>query len=433
VNQNKNKKQHLQQQQPQQQTQQQPQHKHHHQHNHHNKRDIVVEHIGPWSLSLERTEKCIHMYPSGHYCVDVYPYANNPQLNKIESKRIAMDPYTGPKNKKHVTLASQMTITRMNRLQNLVGREIRSMNLTNIDITVSIAVLSVNVTSDWELIRNTVYNNRKVCIDDWCSKNLHIHLVHTKKIDPYPINLLRNVALLYSNGNWLFLYDIDFIPSRNLAEQMAAILPSDYSVWHKKSMYIIPAFDFSLHTECTLNVELNHGIKCAHRVPASKKDIVEAWKKNLVRPFHQQIFKRGHSSTNFGKWLSFPDVSEHPNVPLVYNLPTHNRYYEPYVIFPRDMLVSDDPSGELCSPKFFDRGLNKIVCIQRLKILGLRFKVSTQSYLVHFLEKGEKKPTRLNQMEGRDDLHKKLQREWVSKYGASRVKKHFETEQINWN
>ena len=60
---------------------------------------------------------------------------------------------------------------------------------------------------------------------------LQIHLVVGKPTDPYPINLLRNIALENGRRNdapLVAVYDVDFIPSPSLCETIMSWNSVDY-------------------------------------------------------------------------------------------------------------------------------------------------------------------------------------------------------------
>jgi len=105
----------------------------------------------------------------------------------------------------------------------------------------------------------------------------------------YPQNHLRNSARKAAQTYFVFLTDIDIVPSGGLAQKLDEFLKSPGRVCNGKCAYVIPTYE--LDDRATF--------------PWSKKDLIRLSKKGLARPFHQKVFIYNQFATNFSR-LVYP-------------------------------------------------------------------------------------------------------------------------------
>ncbi|CAH1128586.1 unnamed protein product [Ceutorhynchus assimilis] len=98
---------------------------------------------------------------------------------------------------------------------------------------------------------------------------------------PYPQNLLRNLARKNCHTKFLFLTDVDIIPSRGMAEHLNAFLESEKC--DGKCAYVVPTY------------ELDERVL----FPPNKTDLIRMANKGLARPFHHKVFIYNQYATNF--------------------------------------------------------------------------------------------------------------------------------------
>ena len=99
----------------------------------------------------------------------------------------------------------------------------------------------------------------------------------------YPQNHLRNLARRNCQSSYVFLTDVDIIPSARLAEGLDVFLKNTKC----KSMcaYVIPTYEID---------ERVH-------FPRNKSDLIRLAKRGLARPFHQRVFIYNQFATNFSR------------------------------------------------------------------------------------------------------------------------------------
>lgn len=119
----------------------------------------------------------------------------------------------------------------------------------------------------------------------------------------YPNNLLRNLAINYAQTPYIFMIDIDMVPSENLRTQFQKFMshtskrthpnltsdvinPHLSSSPHSLSAYVVPVFE----------------IRDAVRVPKNKPELIEQWTKGLARPFYWEACQKCQRPTNYDRW-----------------------------------------------------------------------------------------------------------------------------------
>lgn len=100
----------------------------------------------------------------------------------------------------------------------------------------------------------------------------------------YPQNHMRNLARKNCQTDYVFLTDVDIVPSSNLSRVLDDFLagqqqdkPCD------KCAYVIPTYELDARV----------------RFPQNKSELIRLAKKGLARPFHQKVFIHNQFATNF--------------------------------------------------------------------------------------------------------------------------------------
>lgn len=124
-----------------------------------------------------------------------------------------------------------------------------------------------------------------------CSRPEEVHksLTNQKPVErwrirlPYPQNHLRNLARKNCQTKFVFLTDVDIIPSFNMAEVLDVFL-RDHNC-KSRCAYVIPTY------------ELDERLL----FPPNKSELVRLANKNLARPFHHKVFIYNQFATNFSR------------------------------------------------------------------------------------------------------------------------------------
>jgi len=172
-----------------------------------------------------------------------------------------------------------------------------------------------------------------------------------KEGDFYPINALRNLALEHASTDYVFLTDIDFLPSPHAVSSLAASTRS-LLLSHPLRALVVPAFE-------------THQYKVAD-LPESKAEIVKRLDLGTVLTFRYQDWPRGHEATNFVRWRT----STQP-----YSV-AWTEAFEPYVVVHRSSVPNFDT-------RFVGFGWNKVSHMMRLASEGWEFVVLPDVFLLH--------------------------------------------------
>jgi len=179
--------------------------------------------------------------------------------------------------------------------------------------------------------------------------NVGYHLVY-KESWSYPINFLRNVAKRYAETAFIFLSDIDFLPSvnleKNLLQHVKHILKSG-----DKKVLVVPAFESERYRLDDL--------------PASKAELLKQLDLGEMITFRSRVWPRGHEATNYPKWRG----STQP-----YSV-SWKTDFEPYIVGPASISDYDR--------RFIGFGWNKVSHIYSLHKQGYTFWVLPDVFIIH--------------------------------------------------
>ncbi len=161
-----------------------------------------------------------------------------------------------------------------------------------------------------------------------------------KKIK-YPNNLLRNVASSHSRTEYVFVIDIDMLPSSNLHSAFTHFAEKHLSgksrhVSGDRTVFVVPAF------------ELQSGLS----VPEDKKTLLDLWKRREVRPFYYEMCWRCQKPTDFEGWRN---LSRSAGLSIGYEVEWKDPW-EPFYIGPRSVPRYDE--------RFKQYGFNRISQVQ---------------------------------------------------------------------
>jgi len=175
----------------------------------------------------------------------------------------------------------------------------------------------------------------------------------------YPINALRNVALRAASAEFVFLLDVDFVPSRGLQALDASTLRRLLSCGEDAfAALVIPAFE----------------VRSQSCLPTSGFALRQAYVQGAAQAFHVSHFPAGHRATNFHRWLD--RSSESGDGPHFYSV-EYEEGFEPYVIALRSRVPPYDE-------RFRGYGMNKISHVYEMNARGCTFRTldSPESFVV---------------------------------------------------
>jgi len=151
-------------------------------------------------------------------------------------------------------------------------------------------------------------------------------------MEDYPNNLLRNVAIDAAVSDYIFVVDIDMIPSSGLFSQFNKFihkLPAD-----KKIAFIVPVFEMKLESE----------------VPADRDALIQMWDDGIIEPFYSKVCWECHNYTDYNKWHNLT-LKHMKQINIAYMVEWHDPW-EPFYIVEQNAPKYDE--------KFKNYGFNRI-------------------------------------------------------------------------
>ncbi|XP_046748429.1 beta-1,4-glucuronyltransferase 1 isoform X1 [Diprion similis] len=190
-------------------------------------------------------------------------------------------------------------------------------------------------------------------------------LANWKNRNVYPQNHLRNLARKNCQTEYVFLTDVDIIPSPNQANLLDEFLKSSQC---EKCAYVIPTYEIDTRV----------------RFPQNKTDLVRIANKGLARPFHQKVFIHNQYATNFTRWsldvlpgyTGNVDIVKSGKVYVSHEVNNFEFFYEPFYVA-RDTAPEHDE-------RFLGYGYTRNTQVYEMFVAGYEFLVLTPIFTGHW-------------------------------------------------
>ena len=151
----------------------------------------------------------------------------------------------------------------------------------------------------------------------------------------FPNNLLRNVALSNSRTKYVFVVDIDMLPSATLHREFSSFLARQLSQTEQliddKTAFVVPAFEISSEVV----------------PPADKTGLLRQWQQHKLRPFYSETCWKCHRWTDYEAWRNLSVSGLEVGYEVEWRDP-----WEPFYIAPNSVPKYDE--------RFKQYGFNRI-------------------------------------------------------------------------
>lgn len=107
---------------------------------------------------------------------------------------------------------------------------------------------------------------------------------------PYPHNVLRNIAVQFSETPYIFVIDVDMVTSRNLYSDFSKFIKRK-GITHSKTVYVTPVFESQ-----------------SGKIFYDKSSLRKDWDGDLVRQFYVRVCAKCHNPTDYERWWTVPVV-----------------------------------------------------------------------------------------------------------------------------
>ena len=177
--------------------------------------------------------------------------------------------------------------------------------------------------------------NLEEFLDQKVIKNQNYDLGGTK----YPNNLLRNVAVSNTQTEYIFVIDIDMLPSGNIHQDFIEFadqhsLMAETHVLDDRTAFVVPAF------------EVLQGVP----PPRDKERLLRLWQEGELRPFYSETCWKCQRWTDYDWWRNLT-ADSHSKLQIAYELEWKDPW-EPFYIGPRTAPRYDE--------RFKQYGFNRI-------------------------------------------------------------------------
>eukprot|EP01136_Pigoraptor_vietnamica_P010305 Opistho-1_new@47781 len=191
-------------------------------------------------------------------------------------------------------------------------------------------------------------------------------LVHAMAHSPenfYPVNAMRNFAIKtvpIDKGFGVFVLDSDMIVSRGAYKYLRHLHAQNTN---EKRAFVVPCFEFGENSyDLTADVT---------KIPRTKSELLVTTRANLTRQSKLTYYPRGHSCTEYERWLYGSDTEP-------WQQSTYHWQYEPFV------LVKRSSQFPLFDDKYLFWGGNKQSHIWLMFAMGYRFWTVPNVFSVHY-------------------------------------------------
>ncbi|CAG5121419.1 unnamed protein product [Candidula unifasciata] len=186
----------------------------------------------------------------------------------------------------------------------------------------------------------------------------------------YPNNLLRNLAINYAQTPYIFMIDIDFLPSDNLRAEFQQFMSTNPSLVHNLNTSITDQY---LNTQQSLSAFVVPAFEIQHSepVPRHKTQLLQLWLEGRVRPFYWELCQQCQQPTNYDAWRALSSGG-----PLSVGYTVERRsIWEPFYIARTSLPLYDE--------RFKQYGYNRISQVCEMHIAGFKFHVLNNAFIVH--------------------------------------------------
>ncbi|RWS28215.1 beta-1:4-glucuronyltransferase 1-like protein [Leptotrombidium deliense] len=179
---------------------------------------------------------------------------------------------------------------------------------------------------------------------------------------PFPNNLLRNVGRHNAFTEFVFVTDIDLIPSYNLRQQFMEFAVTnrilDESMKEDKTVFVVPAYE--------VKEELSD-----ESIPRDKSELLRLVDTLEARPFYFELCWKCHKYTDYDAWQR---ERQTPKLTVLFEVLWRDPW-EPFYISRNNVPFYDE--------RFRQYGFNRISQVCELHFSGFKFSVLNNAFVVH--------------------------------------------------
>jgi Glycosyl-transferase for dystroglycan len=245
--------------------------------------------------------------------------------------------------------------------------------------------------------------------------------------EQYPVNALRNTALDAVQTSHILVVDVDFVPSELLHETIRTVLleqstprtsnGTTNAAMNEKEAVVVPAFQRVLIPPCTTERDCRRHLRMdSSFIPHKFDDLKRCYDAKDCIVFQNDVNWPGHSSTRSHEWLDrkwHEESNENESKRIRRITCFDSLRYEPYVVIrwcptasqaaaqkkvrqldydnasstqnnhSSDLEAFVQPIAPYYDERFHGYGKNKIEHVAHLRLMGYKFSVLPEGFIVH--------------------------------------------------
>jgi len=274
-------------------------------------------------------------------------------------------------------------------------------------------VLKESLKSRFKTYRNYVRVGSKPASHHATSPHHHVTTSLSTSV-PYPVNLLRNVALENANSDHVLVIDIDMLPSPQLEKQFKVFLKEEEEkrkeaeeddenaedddsqtsnehsakkriaaalrrsaspkIEGRKIAYVIPAYELKADLDVAPPLLGAHDSPLSSRrgLPENKVQLLQAVAESQARPFYSEVCWKCQKYTDYERWESTLETS---SIEVILTRQWADPW-EPFYIAKKAQMPKYDE-------RFKQYGFNRIQQVCELHIAGFEFQILNNPFLLH--------------------------------------------------
>ncbi|XP_045533844.1 beta-1,4-glucuronyltransferase 1 [Papilio machaon] len=175
---------------------------------------------------------------------------------------------------------------------------------------------------------------------------------------PYPQNHLRNLARRNCHTPYVFLVDVDIVPSRGMAEALDAFLARAPKC--PLCAYVVPTYELD---------------KRVAEFPANKSELLRLSKNKLAIPFHRKVFIYNQYASNFSRWEA-SGGNESCETHVSHDVTNFELLYEPFYVATDAVPAHDE--------RFLGYGFTRNTQVYEMFLIGYQFRVLSPIFTIHW-------------------------------------------------
>ncbi|XP_023944209.1 beta-1,4-glucuronyltransferase 1 isoform X1 [Bicyclus anynana] len=175
---------------------------------------------------------------------------------------------------------------------------------------------------------------------------------------PYPQNHLRNLARRNCHTPYVFLVDVDIVPSAGMADALDNFLAKTPKC--PLCAYVVPTYELD---------------KRVATFPANKSELLRLSRNKLAIPFHMKVFIYNQYASNFTRWES-SGGNETLETHISHNVTNFELLYEPFYVAPDTVPAHDE--------RFLGYGFTRNSQVYEMFLMGFQFKVLSPIFTIHW-------------------------------------------------